>query len=454
MAVIGPPTLAAGGTARLSVAGAGLSGGLRLVAEPAIGTVAVESVAADGNAATATLVLRVDAVGPLRIRPATADGPVASRSLVIDDLPAVACAPSTREKPQAVTLPVCVDGTCRAGISDCFRFGVTAGQRIAVEVVTRQIGSAMDPFVRLLDGSGRVLASADDGPVGPECRFEHVFAAAGEAILELRHSAHQGGMAYHLRIGDFPIVSHAMPLAVRPGTTTQVSFGGVDAAAVEPVAVAVPSDFPDGGRLVAARLPGGRSSAWVPVVVHDAPQLVEPPADEIVPLPVGISGRLGKPGERDAYRLRLRTGEAIQFTSRGRSLGCGTVPHLRLFEATGKPVAESAVTESDEPELVFTAAADGEYRLEVEDLARRGGADYGYFVAIEPAAVAVAVKPDPKTRLAFAVEPGQGAAPIDLVVKRSGYDGPVTVALHREVPGLRIVNPVVPEKATEARIYL
>ncbi|MFM8892186.1 MAG: hypothetical protein ACKOTB_11315, partial [Planctomycetia bacterium] len=112
------------------------------------------------------------------------------------------------------------------------------------------------------------------------------------------------------------------------------------------------------------------------------------------------------------------------------------------------------MTESDEPELVFTAAADGDYRLEVEDLARRGGADYGYFVAVEPAAVAVAVKPDPKTRLAFAVEPGQGAAPIDLVVKRSGYDGPVTVALHREVPGLRIVNPVVPEKATEARIYL
>lgn len=454
VATIGPPTLAAGGTARLSVAGAGLSGRLRLVAEPAIGTVAVDDVAADGTAAKATLVLPGDALGPLRISPATADGPAAARMLVIDDLPAVAATASTRESPQGLTLPVCVDGTCRAGQADCFRFGVTAGQRIAVEVVTRQIGSPMDPFVRLLDASGRVLASADDGPTGPECRLEHVFAAAGDAVLEVRHSAHQGGMAYHLRIGDFPIVSHAVPLAVRPGTSTQVSFAGSNAAAVEPVAVEVPSDFAGGGRYVAARLPGGRSAAWVPVVVHDAPQLVEPPENEIVPLPVGISGRLGKPGERDAYRLRIRTGETIRFVSRGRSLGCGTVPHLRLLDAAGKLVAESAVTESDEPELAFTATADGEYRLEVEDLAHRGGADYGYFVAIEPAAVAVAVKPDPKTRLMFAVEPGQGAAPIDLVVKRHGYDGPVTVALAHDVPGLRIVNPLVPEKATEARIYV
>ena len=453
---IAPQAVLPAATARLQFAGKELADGVRVATSPVVGPFRIESVDSGKTSVAAAVDVPADAIGPLGVWPSTAAGPSLPRTLLVDDLPSVAGGRSqaTLAAARTVSLPAGIDGTCTAAQSDFYRFHSTAGQRIAVEVVTRQIGSPMDPYVRLLDATGKVLVANDDGPVGSECRFSHVVAAAGDHVIEVRDNAHLGGMRYRLRIGDFPIVSHAMPLAVQRGSTTRVGFGGADAADARPVDVTIEPSFQAGARFVAAKLPGGRSSAWTTLLVHDAPQLVEPSADLPLPVPVGVSGRLSTPGERDAFRVRGRKGETLRVTTRGRSLGCATVPRLRLVDAAGKVVAESAVTKSDEPELAHTFAADGDHRLEVDDLARRGGPDYGYFLAIEPAGAAVSVKADPKGRLAFAIEPGQGCAPIDLAVKRAGHDGAITVALAEPVPGLTILDPVIPEKAVAWRIHL
>lgn len=457
-----PATVRPGATARLELQGKELTDGLRVVTARPLAPVRIESIDPAKTKATAVIDVPADAIGPLGVWPATPAGPAALRTILIDDLPAVAASGtnSSSETAQTIVIPACIDGTMAAGKSAYYRFPAAAGQRVAIEAVTRQAGSMMDPVVRLLDASGRLLVSSDDGPTGPECRFRYVFTAAGDYTLELQANAHAGGMPYHLRIGDFPLVSHAVPLAVQRGVATRVGFGGLDAAAVPPIDVQATAN---GGQFLAAKLPGGRSSTWVPVFVHDAPQMREPPATAPLPIPVGVSGQLDAPGERDAYRIQGRAGQTLRFSTRGQSLGCGTVPQLRLVDAAGKVVAATAASANDqdpnavlvlEPQLTFTFATDGDYRVEVNDLGRRGGPSFGYFFAVEPAGVDLELKPDPKARFAFAVEPGQGCAPVDLVVKRAGYEGEVTVSLAEPTPGLRVVNPLIPEKATQARVYL
>jgi hypothetical protein len=452
---IAPLTVAPGGPARLEVSGKDLAAGLRgIVLET--GT-PLECDAIEPTRATASLPLPAGTVGPITVLAATSAGPGPVFTLVVDDLPMTADngANASRDAPQDVVPPLCIDGTTAPGQADCYRFPVAAGQRIAIEVVARQAGSTLDPVVRLYDEGGRLLAAADDRPGGLDCRLAHTFAAAGRCTLEVRHASHAGSHRYHLRIGDFPLVSHCLPLAVSRGAAARVAFGGSDGAAVEPVAVSVAADAPARGLAVAGRLPGGRSSAWVRLLVHDAPQVVEGAATGPLPIPVGVSGRLERPRERDVHVFSGRKDARLVVTTRARSLGCGTVPRVRVLDPAGKPIAETPVSEADEPEIALTLPADGDYRLEIDDLAGRGGPDYGYFLAIEPAAgVTATLKADAKTRDAFAVEPRHGCAAVDVAFKRSGYDGPLEVSFAGPAPGLRIENPTVPAKAVEARIYL
>ena len=404
-----------------------------------------------------TLLMPPDAPpGPLVLWPATGAGPAAPQLLMLDDLPVVQASRKhhTRADPQPVPAGVCVEGTSDAGVSHCFRIPVAAGQRLACEVLSVTIQSRFDPVMRLWDASGRLLAEADDGPAGPECRLSHTSAQAGDVIVEVVDSSYRGGLPYRLRIGDFPLVSHGMPLAVRRGTTTKVSFGGPDGPLVPPVDVTIPAETSDAAVLVPARLPGGRAAGWVTLLVRDDPQVVGSAPEGLAP-PLTISGRLEQPGAKRSHRLSGTKDMKLRITARGRSLGCGTVPRVAVVDANGKLVAESPVSEADEPEFDVTLPADGEYRLDVEDLARRGGPDFGYCVHVRPAAgLAVELKPVAATKDAFGIEPGHGCAAIDLLVKRGGYDGEVIVSLAGRVPGLRLVNPVIPAKATEARIFL
>lgn len=460
-----PATIAPGATTRVEFRGRGLTEGFRVVTADPQATVSSGPGNTEASTAPGEIAVGADAIGPLEVWPTTAAGPAAMCTLVVDDLPVVVAhaGVDASSTDQVVTIPTCIDGMSRAGQPTRFRFQAKAGQRVAIEALSSQIGSPLDPVVRLLDTSGRVLAQSDDGPAGLECCLAHVVDETADYLVELAASDHAGWAPYHLRIGDFPIVSHAMPLAVQRGSTTRVRFGGRDATTAETVEVHVPEGAFERGRLLATRLPGGRSSAWVPVLVHEVPQVVEPPPTTLLPIPVGVSGRLEAPGERDVYRLQGRAGETIRVVTRGRSLGCATVPRLRLVDAAGKVVAGTATSQKDqdpaaaillEPQLSFTFATDGEHRLEVDDLARRGGADFGYFFALESTGADVELKPDQTAKLAFAIEPGEGCAPLDLVVKRFGFDGEITLSLAEPLAGVRVVNPVIPAKATQARVYL
>ncbi len=463
---IQPRSCRPGETTRLVVLGQGFAEGLRAAATQAGVTVAIESLQPDR--VTLDVSLPADAVlGPMGLWFASTAGPTEPLVVIVDDLPTVAEAAENHSPATAQPLETlaAVDGVSKGANSAFYQIEVTAGQRVAVEVLTQPLESAMDPVVRLLGSDGQTLVLADDDEVGPDCRFAHTFAEAGKYLIEVRDNRYTAGGLYRLRIGDFPIVRHAFPLAITAGQPGAVRFSGPDGERCE--SRELQPEVAQAGSIttVATRLPGGRSSAWVPIAVTAAAQHVEEASEAVAagqPLtgPVMISSRFTEPGQRDRYTIQGVTGQTVRVRALARSLGCATLLRMRLLapaDAGGAEaqVAETAVSNADEWSFDYAFADNRVYTLQVTDLLGRGGDAFGYAVEITPAGTfALQLKPDAAVRQHFALEAGPGAAAIDVQLQRFGYDGAVDLALSEPQSGLRILNPRIPAGAAEAKIFL
>ncbi|WP_253158225.1 DUF1549 domain-containing protein [Stieleria tagensis] len=408
--------------------------------------------------ATVALTLSEDApLGPMSLWLATATGAVKPHTLFVDDLDAVDDSGNNHSlaTAQQLSSQSTVEGVCDASASDFYRIHVTGGQRIAVEVHTQQLRSAMDPVLRLLNAAGETLVQVDDTSVGPDCRFSYEFAEEGDYWIEIHDSRNSaGGALYQLRIGDFPIIDQSYPLATRSGETTEISFTGPDAEHLPAREIQVPAE--DRGTIhVQARFDNGKSSSWVPLYHSPAPQIAETASNDCLTLPIGINGRLQQPGEVDSYLIRGAKGQVARFAAKTRSLGSPSLLQMQLFDAAGAKIAETKVTDADEWSFDATFSDDGDYRLEVTDLLKRGGNRFSYYIQCALSGTfTVALKADASAREEFMIEPGHGACALDLQISRFGYDGEIDLALTNPESGVRILNPRIPAKVVAAKIYL
>ena len=404
---------------------------------------------------------------------AAANGPLTSRIVLVDELATGIDngANHSLATAQEVTTLCAVDGTSDGTKSDHFRFHAEAGQRVAFEVQTQSIHSKMDPIARLLQADGRVLHTSDDDSVGPDCRFSYTFAESGDYILQVGESHYVAGGEYHLRIGDFPILHHAFPLAVREGERTKVGFTGPDASLVVASDVLIQSPSKLSLRnnhfgTVPARIAGGRSASKGTIAVSQLPQHLEPAAvdsasqkapetKQVLEVPLGISGRIETKGERDSYWLRGTKGQVFRFTSRTRSLGCATMLQMSLWNSAGAKLAETPVNESDEWSFDATIPEDGEYRLEVSDLLKRGGSEFGYWIEVTPTgSFSIAIKPDAKGRQEFPIEEATGGCIVDLQIARFGFEGEIELSFGEEAAGLTLLNPRIAKGAKQHRAIM
>ena len=187
-------------------------------------------------------------IGLFTIRVATKNGVSNFRPFVVDELPIVPEVATNRAKDtaQAINIPAVVTGHTDTEASDYFQFKVNAGQTLTFEVLARRIGSPLDPIVVLHDAKTKrelVALYADDTPgLQSDCRLTHTFKEAGEFLVEVRDTTYRGGADYfyRLRIGDFPGVTTAFPVAVQHGTTSQVGFAGPATADIAPVSIKAP----------------------------------------------------------------------------------------------------------------------------------------------------------------------------------------------------------------------
>lgn len=454
-----PMTIQPGTTSKIALRGTNLSSELKV--KTLLDEVKLEL--AVENPGTATLTVTLHEGLHLETIPLWFGWPGALNSpihLVVDDLPVVLDngANHSFAKAQSIANHQSIDGICDGPSLDYYRIAVTAGQRLSFEIQTQKIHSKMDPVLRLLKPDGSVVTVIDDSGVGPDSRFSHMFAEAGDYLIEVSDSRYTPGGQYHLRVGGFPVIDHLFPFAIQRDQKATIYFLGPDPSVdlkTEVTATNMPNLH---SMVVSMPAPNGSTATGLSTVggellVTSFPQAIEQPNERtVLESPFGVSGKLSTAGEVDSHWIRGSKGQTIRISSKTRSVGTAALLQMQLFNAAGAKLVETAAGPADEWGFDFSFPEDGEYRLDVNDLLHRGGHGFAYYVQAERAgAFTFHLKPDPNTRQRFAMEQTNGGGAIDLQVNRFGYEGEIQLTFVPENSPFRILNPRIAAGAKDHR---
>jgi hypothetical protein len=344
----------------------------------------------------------------------------------------------------SLTLNGKIDGPER----DVFRLHVNAGERRVFEVEARRCGSAIDPVIRVLDGTGKVIARSEDDPVlSLDSRIAVSFPKEGFYYVEV-HDARfstQTQNFYRLKTGAYEYASELFPLGGRRGEKVDVQVSGkivkADLTTVKSSQTFI--NLPD-----SAALP-------LPFAVGEYPEIQEPVAGPLQ-LPITINGRLAKPAEVDKYELAVNPGDAFIFSLQARELGTSKIMGIiSVSDESGKrlasagdgplPVDVGAVQVSSrtqgDPHLEFKVP-EGVHRLTVavEDLAQRGGSHYAYRLSAYKAPFDI----EATITTPYVNIPDGGTALVNVNVERKGYMGPIRVEPANLPDGVSVAGGDIP----------
>ena len=340
--------------------------------------------------------------------------------------------------------PFTLNGTLRGPERDIFRLSVKAGEKRVIEVEARRSGSAIDPLLEILDGNGRVVARSEDEPLlGLDARVEVAFPQGGDYYVVVRDArfSTQTANFYRLKVGSYAYPREVFPLGGRRGEVIETSLGSER----------VKTDLRNIGasvRQVFVNVPGSPALP-VPFAVGDDPEVTTPAGDATLGAPMTINGRLTKPGQVDRHTLRVPASRAMIFRIQARELGTSklmAVITVRdeqgavLGRSGDEPLAEDLFNVNQsrtagDPVLRLQAPAGvNQVTVTVEDLALRGGPDYGYRLNIQP------VAQDFRLILnsAFVNVPAGGSVAVPVTVQRQGYEDDIQLRVANAPKGLRV----------------
>jgi hypothetical protein len=129
----------------------------------------------------------------------------------VDDLPEVfeLKPDDSMETAQPVTLPIIINGhIAQAGGRDVFQFTGKGGQQVVAEVFAGRLDSPLDSFLRLTDGTGKILAFSDDHEdKGSGLNTHHAdsyltatLPADGTYFVQITDTEGHGGPDFELRV--------------------------------------------------------------------------------------------------------------------------------------------------------------------------------------------------------------------------------------------------------------
>lgn len=412
---------------------------------------------------------------------------------------------STRAMATPLAVPGAASGVLTPTDIDWFTFAVSAGQKVAFEVEAARLGSSLKPVLTLFDSRGRELAKsvASTGGIAPDTRLTYTFAEAGEYALRIHDLIYAGADfgVYHLRAGEIHYAQTMFPLGGQKGTKTSVTLTGGSLAA--PMVYEVDLT----GELVWSRtrlrIPLGGDILESPLLfeVGEFPEHLEQEPNDapaqaaaILPSSILVNGRLDSPGDRDCFRIHLAAGARVLIRAIANRLGSPVDAVISVLNPEGGELAtaddrETAGTEppvvrraipqplEDDPFLDFTAPAEGDFLVAIEDRYLAGGPEYAYRLEIGPPTsnfeliaqpgVALAVVPNPqqpdnqgqKVVDSFAGE-GTGALSIDrggsgvIVVRaiRGTYTGAIAITAEDLPPGVQVAPATIVEGQSETTL--
>ncbi|HUS08478.1 MAG TPA: hypothetical protein VMZ52_19390 [Bryobacteraceae bacterium] len=336
--------------------------------------------------------------------------------------------------------PVTINGKLQGADRDRYRVSGKAGERRVFEVEARRCGSAIDPVLSILDMEGNQLARSDDAQgIGVDARIDYTFPREGNYIVEIHDArfSKQEQNFYRLKIGSYSYPQSAFPLGGKRGESVDIEFRGNNQGTARATV-----KLPETGDFALFPMPG---SPALPLrfALSGYPELREPVEASVV-LPAVINGRIAKPAEVDRYRVEVKPGESLLLELQARELDTSRLDGLiTVYDGSGKKLVAAGDTTpppdvfavlvasrtSNDPFLNFKVPPDvHEITVAVEDIARRGGPDYGYRLTLRKQAEDFLVS----TSAAYVNVPRGSSIIIPVSVDRRGFDGPV----HASIPDL------------------
>jgi hypothetical protein len=408
-------------------------------------------------------------LGVRDFRVATSLGISSIGQLVIVDDPVVAEAANNNTLPQAqpITLPCVVAGRLEAVEDvDFYRLQAEAGQTLTFEVYCARLQDRIHdlqkhakPMLVLHDADGRELA-ANDHFYFADPLLSYTVPKSGTYYLQVRESTYDGDprWVYALLATNRPYASHVFPMAAGPGQVLEVEPVG-SARAVQPK-VRLQAPTQPGIHQVQLDL-GGVKTNPVTFIVSPLPQVVEHEPNDSeatanrIPIPCGVSGRIGMGRDLDHFVFAAKKAKAVRFEVKARRFGTVLTSSLhavlQVLGPKGAVLAANDDTHGKEAALAFTPPADGDYVLRVRDLNSKGGPTAVYYIEADWARPDFSLRCDPDKAM---IGPGTSAAWYVHVVRANGLAGPVKIEVKGLPEGVTASPLTIPPTMTQGLVVL
>jgi hypothetical protein len=296
--------------------------------------------------------------------------------------------------PQKIPLNVTVSGVVDNEDVDYFQVECKKGQRLSVEVEAMRLGEALfDPYVAILDRKRFELASCDDAPLlGQDAACSVVVPDDGPYIVQVRDSAYggNGGCRYRLHVGTFPRPTAVVPAGGKLGEEVEITFlgdpGGPFKQKVKLPATAPAEPFglyPQDAGGIAPSPMKFRLSEYGNVVETDGNNSYAT-ATRAAQLPIALNGVIAREKEVDHYRFPAKKGQTYDVHCYARRLGSALDPVMVLYQLNGGALIANDDAIGPDSYFRWTAPADAEYVLTINDHLGKGGANYFYRVEFTP----------------------------------------------------------------------
>jgi len=242
---------------------------------------------------------------------------------------------------QKITSPmVTINGVLeKAGEVDLFAIQLDAKQTLVASVqANRELGSPMDGVLQILDVDGTVVASNDDS-------------LANDPLVML--TADAAGV-YYVRLFAFP---------AKPNST--IRFAGAN------------------NYVYRLTMTTGPLTNHVTVGHLNVSENHEDQTP--LPIPLCVTGLIGRPGETDRYFFEATKGQSVTISVTAHSHFSLLDPLVVLQDSKAKTIKEFDDISRNDPDVKFSIALpeSGQYSLSIEDRYGNGGDRYTYVAGVK-----------------------------------------------------------------------
>ena len=289
----------------------------------------------------------------------TPAGETARQKLYLDDLPQFIETESN--SPQDLpSLPVTIWGAHHtSGDSDSFRFSAQSGDHLVFDAAAKSIASKADLVLRLLDSTGKVIASNNGFDNTSDPLITHHFTDSGDYQLQVDELV-LGGSAdhfYRISIGAFPFVTAVYPPIVPRHQETKIELIGFnipDALRHQPIKAAE-------GTTLALKLDPEHvrwrtdlklHTADLPLALESEPNNSHTNATSLQ-APGVATGRFLPGDHEDWFRFEAKVGQDWIIETSAARLGSPTDTRIEVRDAAGKPILRTLLQATRESAVTF-----------------------------------------------------------------------------------------------------